>query len=358
MIWWSARTGAASTFWTTSRVWNSSPPRGHPATPTLFALKPVTLYNVSDAVSGGPRGSGALADRAWAAPNPPFGATLQYYLPLSPRGSASLAILDSTGARVRDLQLERGAGLHRVTWDLRYNAPYATPPRAGGAGAGGAPAFFRGGPTGPFVLPGRYTAELRIDRPGAEAQVYRTAVLVRPDPLVTLTAAEYRALHDARMEAGRAQATVQAVVRSAEQVESELTEARTAVRSAHAPDSLSRQVEAVSRELTEVLREVRGASGAQRGADDEEADGSTEQPSIQQRVNSVAQQIGNVSSLPTQIQRETLAGAMTELAKQVDALNRLVATRVPALYRALDAADVPWSLGRPVPGLRAGTGGR
>ena len=75
---------------------------------------------------------------------------------------------------------------------------------------------------------------------------------------------------------------------------------------------------------------------------------------MQQRVNGVAGQIGNVSSLPTQIQRETLAGAMTELRTEVDRLNRLLATSIPALNQALDAAKVPWTIGRPVPQLEAG----
>lgn len=325
------------------------------AAPALFPVRAATLFNLADGATGGPRGAGALADRSFAAPNPPFGATLSYYLPATLRPGAagtqlSLTILDSAGGRVRDLEVERGAGLHRVTWDLRLNPPYSAPATAGGGGDGG----FGGGPQGAFVLPGRYVAELRLARTGGAPLVLREQIVVRQDPLVALSAAEMIALHAARVEATRMQATVQAVVRSAEQLRAQLGEAGVAVRSAHAADTLVRRVGAVGAEVDALLRVVRGAPRGAPAAEEGEGDGAGgSRPSIQQRVNGVAQQIGNVSSLPTRIQRETLDGAMAELAEQVTRLNALAVERVPALFRALDAAEVPWSLGRPVPGIAA-----
>ncbi|MDA0932131.1 MAG: glycosyl hydrolase [Planctomycetota bacterium] len=54
------------------------------------------------------------------APNPPFGATLTYYVgaALGDR-SLLLAISDAAGETVRELELAATTGLHRVTWDLR-----------------------------------------------------------------------------------------------------------------------------------------------------------------------------------------------------------------------------------------------
>lgn len=331
--------------------------------PTLFATRPATLRNVSDA-----RGTGALADRVYAADNPPFGATLTYYLPaaVAGGGEVSLAILDSTGAKVRELPVQRGAGMHRTTWNLRLDPPYIVAPRppqqggaqGGGGGGGGGFGGFGGAPQGPFVLPGRYTAELRVARRGAAPAVSRVPVVVRPDPLVTLTAAQYAQLHAARLEASRMQAVVQAAVRQTEQLDAQLREVQSALRVATVPDSLRREADAVGREVADVLRKVRGGGQRRGGGDEEEEEGEGSagpRPSVQQRVNGVAGQIGNVSSLPTAIQRETLAGAMIELRTEVERLNRLLATRIPALNRALDAADVPWTIGRPVPQLGTGT---
>ena len=65
-------------------------------------------------------------------------------------------------------------------------------------------------------------------------------------------------------------------------------------------------------------------------------------------MNQVAGEIGDVTSPPTQLQRETLDSGMKDLEREVARLNALLTTRLPALYRALDAAGVPWTVGRPI----------
>jgi hypothetical protein len=110
-------------------------------------------------------------------------------------------------------------------------------------------------------------------------------------------------------------------------------------------DSLSRQVSGIDREIDAILKSVRGEQGAAaRDADDK----NKFEPSIQDRVNQVANEVGDVSSPPTQLQRETLESAMKDLARETTRLNTLLSTRVPALNKALDAAGVPWTVGRPV----------
>jgi photosystem II stability/assembly factor-like uncharacterized protein len=122
-----------------------------------------------------------------AAPNPPFGALLTYYLKDDLAGASAgtegpkmvLTVADSTGKEVRRMDASNLAGLHRTPWDLRENAP----PGQGGAGRGGRggggrgqaaappggepPAAEeqpqgrgrggRGGRGGPMVKPGTYT---------------------------------------------------------------------------------------------------------------------------------------------------------------------------------------------------------
>lgn len=82
---------------------------------------------------------------AYVAPNPPFGAALTYYLrdDLSKQnGKVTLAITDDAGKPVRKLNGPSTPGLHRVTWDLRAEAPPTTRPttqgRRGGRGGRGA----------------------------------------------------------------------------------------------------------------------------------------------------------------------------------------------------------------------------
>ncbi len=305
----------------------------------VFPVKPVTLFNYNTSIPGGLRGAGQLGERSYSAPNPPFGSTLTYYVKDSlPKGRAlTLAIFDSTGKRIRDLTVNTKAGMHRATWDLRLAAPYYSPtPRAG-----------RGGqPQGAFVLPGRYAARLSLGaKDSAREMSVETPVVVNADPLVSLTAAEYQALHALRIAAADQQARVQAVVRSAELIKDQMTEVKAALKSVSGSDSLSKQVTSVDKEIDDILKKVRGEPGA---APADVDDKNKFQPSIQDRVNQVANEIGDVTSPPTQLQRETLDIAMKDLARETARLNILLTTRVPALNRSLDAAGIPWTVGRPI----------
>jgi photosystem II stability/assembly factor-like uncharacterized protein len=303
----------------------------------LFPVKATTLFNYNSSVPGGVAGAAALGERSYAAPNPPFGASITYYVKSAlPRGrTLSLAIFDSTGRRVRDLTVNSRPGMHRATWDLRLGAPYFNPRGRSTAQ-----------PEGAFVLPGRYTARLVLGgSDSVAATTMETPVIVRQDPLVSLTPAEYQALHDMRVRAANQQARVQAAVRSAESLKEQMTEVKNALQNRAGTDSLSRQVTAIDREVDDILVKVRGRQGTGGGDAD---DRTRYAPAIQQRVNTVANQIGDVSSPPTQIQSETLDLAMADLEREVARLNVLLTTRVPALNRALDAAGVPWTVGRPV----------
>ena len=123
----------------------------------LFPVKPALMFNQADPYGGGSRGVGDQADRLYAAPNPPFGAVISYYVKQDiPRDRiAALTIVDATGAVVRELEANKKAGIHRVVWDLRLPAPYTVPrPQGGAAGDDAGGGFFGGPPRGPFVLPG------------------------------------------------------------------------------------------------------------------------------------------------------------------------------------------------------------
>jgi len=306
---------------------------------TLFPTKPVTEYNPNRSVPGGVRGAGALGDRQFAAPNPAYGAMITYFVrdTMSKGGDVSLSIFDSTGRKARDLTASKNRGMHRVTWDLRGPAPYTVRPTPA---VGGPQGRVREIP-GAFVLPGHYIARLTLKGPGGFTK--ETSVEVRADPLVQLSSAQYADLYNLRVRIGRLQATVQAAVRTAESLNDEITDARAALRNSNGSDSLSRQVDAVSREVTDILRKIRGGA-ADAGADDR----NVIQPSVQERVNNIADQIGDVTSPPTQNQRATVDQAEGDLQREVARLNTLLQRRIPALNAALDAAGVPWTIGRAI----------
>jgi photosystem II stability/assembly factor-like uncharacterized protein len=95
----------------------------------------------------------------WAAPNPPYGALMTYYVRSAIAGAAPNAsdsalvvtITGADGALVRHLPVAPTVGLNRVAWNLRA-APAPAAGRGGGGGFGGA--------QGEPVAPGKYTLQL------------------------------------------------------------------------------------------------------------------------------------------------------------------------------------------------------
>jgi hypothetical protein len=171
-----------------------------------------------------------------------------------------------------------------------------------------------------------------------------TPITINPDPLIPLSPAEYRALWATRVSSGAQQAKVHAVVRTAELLKDQITEAKGALKSRVAPDSLAAQAILIDKEVDDILFSVRTRDGL----DANDVDNAKFAPSIQDRVNRIAREIGDVTSPPTQIQRETLELAMKDLERESARLNALLTGKVPALNRGLDAAGVPWTIGRTV----------
>jgi photosystem II stability/assembly factor-like uncharacterized protein len=101
----------------------------------LFDVRPAVLFEYHGAHALG----GA---RAYAAPNPPFGAVLYYYLREAPDRPPRLTVTDAVGNTVAVLKADAEPGLHRIVWDLHA---------AGGASR-----------AGPLVAPGDYAARLEV----------------------------------------------------------------------------------------------------------------------------------------------------------------------------------------------------
>jgi len=156
------------------------------------------LFPIADAIewrytSGGPT--------AGAGQNPPAGAAIHYYLKQKPKGDVALEIQDAQGRTVRILTSKKKAldasyeweleeadtdprkpdlgvepGVHVATWDLRWAGAEKIP---GGKLDAGEPK------TGPFVLPGTYTARLTVDGATASAPL-----VVKQDPRLTVPGAD------------------------------------------------------------------------------------------------------------------------------------------------------------------------
>jgi len=110
------------------------------------------------------------------APNPDFGAGINYYLRAQAPAMAAIEITDSSGKVVRHLQGAAAKGLNRVLWDLRADVP----PAAADASAGGRGGRGGGLPQGSLVTPGKFQVSIKI--PGIDREL-KGDVLVERDPI-------------------------------------------------------------------------------------------------------------------------------------------------------------------------------
>jgi hypothetical protein len=116
--------------------------------------------------------------------NPPYGASINYYLKSTPAGGAKLAIVDASGQTVRTLTGPAAPGINRIWWDLRFSPTkpmrlrtsplYAPEITMGPDGYRPAPG---GQPISLLAPPGTYTVKLTV-----EGKDYTQTLKVLKDP--------------------------------------------------------------------------------------------------------------------------------------------------------------------------------
>ncbi|NCW44159.1 MAG: glycosyl hydrolase [Gemmatimonadaceae bacterium] len=244
--------------------------------------KPVHLFAPAPAVrwvSGG--GSGRAS--AVAGANPRYGVNVDYWLKEAPKAPITVQFLapggaiihsftsaaapkkdslgspaaDSAAARARaqqnaealaydaaDETAHARAGANRFTWDLSYPKPKTVP------GA----IVDDGSTSGPTAIPGDYVVRLIVDK-----DTLSHPFTVKPDPRVTLTAAEYKAQLDAANAVGARITSITETVARIQDLQRQLDErARHASSQAYAKEvrdassALRKKLEAVRAEVYEV----------------------------------------------------------------------------------------------------------
>jgi len=110
-----------------------------------------------------------MSDDPTAGDNPPYGASLSYWLKDTPEGSVLLTIENLSGREVTTLEGTTNRGINRLTWDLREGQN-----RGGAQGGGGPPG------TSARLLqpPGVYRVTLRV---GGTEHTQQLTVLKDPD---------------------------------------------------------------------------------------------------------------------------------------------------------------------------------
>ena len=250
-----------------------------------------------------------------------------------------VTISDSTGAPIRTLTGPVGKGFQRVAWDLRFAAITLARPRApGGAGAGAGGGF---GPSGPYVVPGRYAVSVAQRVDGVVTPIgTRQTIEVLADPTGTVTLAEHaeRANFMTRQQAVQRQVGGAVELATATQARLDAM-LRAADQTPAVPATVQTDVRAAIKTMQGVLEALRGDALLR-------ARYEATPPSINERVSGIPGDMGRHLGAPTSTMLRDLAIAEEQFGPQRAALRTLVQETIPKIEAALEKAGAPYTAGR------------
>ena len=335
----------------------------------LFGVRDPWLYIEGDLWDA--REKGSMGAEFFTAPNPPFGAVFTYYLEdgLKSRQAARrereieiekeggdtpyppwdalraedreqdpalyIMIRDPAGRLVRQVPAESGKGLHRSAWDLRLPPPDPVsiePP--------GELPYWVQPPTGPMVLPGRYTARLAIERDGTLSETGDTQSFtvkeLKASPEIT---SDRRALQDFQLQVASLQRAVTGSSAAIGEIQNRIAHVRAALVVTPSAGEAERDVlQQLSTRLADISVAIHGDSTI----------ASRNEPvpmSIASRAGSLYGTLVYSQSAAGGNFRDSYAVAAQEFTSALQSL-RLLERDLAALENALEIKGAPWTPGR------------
>jgi photosystem II stability/assembly factor-like uncharacterized protein len=342
----------------------------------ILPIKKAELYVPAAPLAGGEKafqGAGFFT-----APNPPFGATITYYmkealktkmaarreqeqklerdgkdvfypsweaLKAEDREEPDLLLLtvrNDAGQIVRRLAAPGGSGLHRVTWDLRWPSTRpvtgSEPTRSGEGGESS------GRGRGPLALPGRYTVTLeRRQEQRSTELVPATAFDVEPLNFATLPPPDRGAVMAFAKQTSELQRAALGALEALDEGLAQVGNVKRLIdQTPSLPLALRQQVRGLEVKLLD-LRE-RFAGEPTRARRNEPA-----QVGLIDRIEIIVEGHWSTTSAPTSSHRKNYDIASAEFEQALKALQPLLERDLPALHEMLEAAGAPWAPGRKLP---------
>ena len=335
----------------------------------VFPVKDALMYIQSQPLGG--RGKSFQGERYYTADNPPFGATMTWYLkealktrkekrqesereaekkgapvvwPTREQLRAEeeeeapaiiVTITDSSDNVVRRLTGPVTAGMQRLTWDLRYpaaNLPAAPPPDAD-------PDFEP--PSGPLVMPGTYKALVakRVEgtvTPLGPAQEFQVTV----EGQENMSTTDRAALVEFQQKAVRLQRAASGATQAATALRPRLTAIKRAIiETPSLPQRLQDEATSLEKRTNEILRALSGDTAARQR-------NMNTPPSINDRIGYVVNAQRMSTARPTQTQQSQYAAAAQDFEAVLTQLRQLIEVDLSRLEKQLEAAGAPWTPGR------------
>jgi hypothetical protein len=325
----------------------------------LFDMRASTSFHIANF-------KGFTGTREFIAANPPYGVVIDYYLKskIEGRNPVKISVADKAGNKIRELTGPGEAGINRVTWDLRYDAPAAPPPvnqNAGGPGAGenaepeaaggGGRGGGGGGPfgnnnRGPLVDPGEYNVAI-----AAASKNETKTVAVEEDPRITLPVGD-------RAKRRQALTKLYGMAREAETGRRKIVAMRTSLTTltdSWKRPGASQPAEPIKKAADDLLARVKEVAGVfevdrQGGLGFAGPPLTFTPPPVNQKIGRLMGAIDGYSAAPTDRQMSDIEQISSELTPALASVNKLATEDVPRLNKMMADAGVPY--------VSAGPGGR
>jgi photosystem II stability/assembly factor-like uncharacterized protein len=338
---------------------------------------------------------GNTGHKWFSAPNPFYGAMIDYYLRTAPSGNVRITISDKSGRVLRELQGSKEPGVNRVIWDLRLASAVQPPPGAGAPGApaaggpgatgggggrggggrggggrgggggtgggqqaqpgqpggeqepgtpaqpgaqgagggGGAGGGFGGGGRGPRVAPGEYT--VKVSAGGKEAS---TTIQVQEDPRIQISEADRAKWNDAVMKAYELQRSASAAQRSVQNLRTQITALQESLRrTPNASREVGDAVRSVSNQIDDVSKKITPVIDQSGSAGPPLPD--APRP-VLGRIGQLFNSLENYTAAPTADQTARLTDLSNEVKSLIDQLNKLIDETLPNLNKQIRDSGV------------------
>ena len=268
-----------------------------------------------------------IGDKQFAGPNPPYGALITYYLKDKPddKTTFKIQILSEDGKVISEIQkVAKEKGLNRVAWDLRYAGPEVRRPPTDEETA------FGGGPRGPQVLPGTYTARLTLGE-----KTYEQRIEVRLDPTLNVSPNDLRAQLSALQKLGAMQSTASVALRYLDSVKEQLKHTETTMKGLNKePDKelmkaladYQKQIEDLETQIARSNEPALGLPGGSRVLD---------------RLGGLFGSINGVNAAPTTAQMDYLKELEPDFRQRMTALNNFITETIPRWNDKLRGWNAP-----------------
>ncbi|MGH9932433.1 MAG: VPS10 domain-containing protein [Pyrinomonadaceae bacterium] len=285
----------------------------------LFDVAPATHFRLYNR-------KGNTGHKWFAAPNPPYGAVINYYLKDKPKekDEVKLTITDSGGAVVRDLKGPKEAGLNRMVWDLRLNPPAPPPPSQGEGGGGGG---FFGAPRGPRVQPGLYVLKVSVGDKTATGNV-----TVQEDPRIQIVEADRGKLNEAIAKTYALQKSAEAARKTMTSLKTQITTLQTSLKDNPDAAKMNDPVQKLSDALTAIQKKLVNTPDNTGSAGPALPD---EPRPLLQQINGVAFGLDSYTAAPTADELVRIEDLSKQLKDFLAELNKFIAEDVANLNKQL-----------------------